>query len=633
MDIAGTLIQGALPTFAANNTGGAGNDTRKNLADGIFETILPLFGTQFNPLFKILMVVWNKAGISLGFDPTIILTIAGVVWAANKLLRQLYGTLYGLTQQYFTASINISNSDEMYNHMMKWLAGQPKLVNSRSLTAETFSRTMWEGEDGGDLVTGSIGADGTGIMLNFSNQEAKAPPRFIPAFGLHGFWFEGRYYRIHRKQESLYDDGNSSGMPQFKDKEKLAISCFGRSPEPIKKLLQLAKEQYYADHHAKTIVKRPSPQNLRRYGGRHSWQQVANRPVRPMNTVVLDEKQKVAVLSDMNEYLHPATPRWYAARGIPLRRGYLFHGPPGTGKTSLSFALAGVFGLDIHVISLLDPSLTEEDLSALFSSLPRRCVVLLEDIDTAGLSRPDDSKPEDGKQSGKKGAKDGSKDKDDWSVSDLARELRKQGDSTEKKGISLSGLLNAIDGVASHEGRVLIMTTNKPESLDDALIRPGRVDMQVAFNNATRQQALELFVRMYEAESKMSTTLSQEISLSTASTIPSTPTEKDSSDLSDGSITEVEVEDLDQNADDTAASKLVSAKDEAERPVTTKELASIAFKFSEIIPEGQIISPAEIQGFLLKRKKNPRRALLEVNGWVTALLEQKASKTKILQVQ
>ena len=116
----------------------------------------------------------------------------------------------------------------------------------------------------------------------------------------------------------------------------------------------------------------------RRYAGRCSWHQVANRPVRDIRTVVLDEKQKLQVLADINEYLHPETPRWYANRGIPLRRGYLFHGPPGTGKTSLSFALAGIFGLDIHVISLLEPSLTEEDLSALFGSLPRRCIVLLE---------------------------------------------------------------------------------------------------------------------------------------------------------------------------------------------------------------------------------------------------------------
>jgi mitochondrial chaperone BCS1 len=636
-----TLLRGALPTFGANITDAGGNGTKRSIPDGIMETLVPLLGSQFNPLLKLFMLFHNMAGSRFGLDPTILLVVAGVFWAGNKMVRQLYLTLYGLTQQYFTASICINNSDEMFLHMMKWLAAQPYLVNSRSLTAETFSRTMWEGDEGADMATARIAADGSGIYLNFSNQEAKAPPRFTPAFGLHGFWFGGRYFRLHRKQESLYDDGNSTGTPQFKDKEKLVISCYGRSPEPIKKLLQHAKEQYYADHHAKTIVKRPSPQNLRRYGGRHSWQQVANRPVRPMGTVVLEERQKVQVLTDMNEYLHPATPTWYASRGVPLRRGYLFHGPPGTGKTSLSFALAGVFGLDIYVISLLDPSLTEEDLSALFNSLPRRCVVLLEDIDTAGLARPTDG-PKRGNEKGKAGSsKDGSeksKDKEDWSVSDLARELRKQGDPNDKKGISLSGLLNAIDGVASHEGRVLIMTTNKPESLDDALIRPGRVDLQVAFTNATREQAREIFVRMYEADSKIDaiikSKMSQELPGSTASSPPLSPLrecaeQKDGNYLSDGST---EVEELD-HGNNNPATWWASVKETVEGPVTTRELAGIAAEFASKLPEGQMISPAEIQGFLLKRKKIPRRAAAEVDAWAKALLEQKASKTKILQVQ
>ncbi|KAI6352398.1 hypothetical protein MCOR31_011886, partial [Pyricularia oryzae] len=255
---------------------------------------------------------------------------------------------------------------------------------------------------------------------------------------------------------------------------------------------------------------RPNSLPQRRFHDR-AWRKVAKRPIRPINIIVLDQEQKTAVFSDMNEYLQPKTECWYSNRGIPLRRGYLFHGPPGTGKTSFSFALAGVFGLEIYVISLIKPQLSDKDLSTLFNGLPRKCIVLLEDIDTAGISKAE-------------------------------------------------GLLNVIDGVAAHEGRILIMTTNKPEILDEALIRSGRVDLQVAFRNATQQQASELFQRLYSTEKSVKS--SRCLSLLDA-------TDK---------------------------------KDDLETSITdADELIEMVAEFgSKIVPDQ--MSPAEIQGFLLKRK-------------------------------
>ncbi|OTA67701.1 P-loop containing nucleoside triphosphate hydrolase protein [Hypoxylon sp. EC38] len=597
------VLNGLLPSMGVNisdTTGNISTDDNSHHAKAV-EGILTLIGLRgFIPVYGLI-------GDKLGIEPTYILTAIGVLWAFNKLFRQIYSFIYGIVTEHCMSSIHICNNDGIYMHVMEWLASQPKMVNSRALFAESGYKRVWKDEDIADVAR-----DSSGRYLNFSNQEAKTPPQFSPAIGVHSFWWRGQYYRLQRKRESIFDEAGSGQV--FRDQEDIVISCLWRSPEPIKQLLAHAKEQFYSGHQARTIVKRPSTFG-RRYPGRCAWHEVANRPVRDIKTVVLDEHQKLQVLADINEYLHPETPRWYANRGIPLRRGYLFHGPPGTGKTSLSFALAGIFGLDIHVISLLEPSLTEEDLNSLFASLPRRCIVLLEDIDTAGLRRspsqlqsekdssntPDQSKPS------KSSARD-------WKVSDLAKALKKEGEDN-KTGISLSGLLNAIDGVASHEGRVLIMTTNSPEQLDDALIRPGRVDLQVAFTNATREQAKELFLTMYEG--------GQGPPLSTISPSSLCSEKNEASGTSTPTLL---------NSSSNSSRETASASESGDLDISVEELPAIAARFSAKIPEGEF-SPAQIQGYLLKRKKHPLKALEEADKWVEGLVKQKALKTKILQVQ
>ncbi|KAH7248352.1 hypothetical protein B0J15DRAFT_498331 [Fusarium solani] len=102
-------------------------------------------------------------------------------------------------------------------------------------------------------------------------------------------------------------------------------------------------------------------------------------------------------------------------------------------------------------------------LKSLFAGLPARCVFLLEDIDAAGAACSRDSRSRD----------------PHLEDSDSDAGVRPQ-----KKGVTLSGLLNVLDGVASQEDRVLITTTNHPKKLDQALTRPGRIEMEVEFQLA-----------------------------------------------------------------------------------------------------------------------------------------------------
>jgi chaperone BCS1 len=64
----------------------------------------------------------------------------------------------------------------------------------------------------------------------------------------------------------------------------------------------------------------------------------------------------------------------------------------------------------------------------------------------------------------------------------------------------MSGLLNVLDGVSSQEGRIVIMTTNRPEQLNGALVRPGRVDMKVLLGNISQASSQEMFLRMFSPE-------------------------------------------------------------------------------------------------------------------------------------
>jgi chaperone BCS1 len=166
------------------------------------------------------------------------------------------------------------------------------------------------------------------------------------------------------------------------------------------------------------------------------------------------------------------------------------------------------------------------------------------------------------------------------------------------------------------------MTTNHPEKLDDALIRPGRVDHQVAFSNATQTQIRELFERMYTNDlphTRLIVSSLSSTSSATASSVlipPATPL----------TIT------MNGPAIPNGVAKVGENQKGVTQEVSEKELSSIAEKFASKVPS-DTFSPAEIQGFLLKRKKDPRKALVEVEAWVESMVEQKKKGTKLVTVQ
>ena len=193
-----------------------------------------------------------------------------------------------------------------------------------------------------------------------------------------------------------------------------------------------------------------------------SWEKFGEpRRKRPLESVILDKGVKEKIVADVKDFL--GSGKWYYDRGIPYRRGYLLHGPPGSGKSSFIQALAGELDYNIAILNLSERGLTDDRLNHLLTIIPKRTMVLLEDVDAAFSNR------------------------------------RVQADADGFRGanVTFSGLLNALDGVASAEERILFLTTNYVERLDDALVRPGRVDMTVRLGEATRWQVEHLWDRFY----------------------------------------------------------------------------------------------------------------------------------------
>jgi chaperone BCS1 len=496
-------------------------------------------------------------------------------------------------------NIQIEDDDELFSQMMEWIAEQQMTKVSRDLKAVTKWVSSYEQSEEEANASDDDVLDDSGIF-NFEKWASNIPPRYEPNFGSDRFWFEGRMFffsRTRREKQVRSPWGESQD-------QVLTISCVGRNTEPIKELLNFIKRWFLTKDNNMTAIYRSAPKEERKD---YAWDRQSLRPSRPMSTVSLAQKEKANIVIDINEYLHPTSSKWYAARGIPYRRGYLFHGPPGTGKTSLSFALAGIFGLDIYCISLMEVGLTESDLNKLFTELPRRCIVLLEDIDSAGLRRPDEPSPsKDGDTSAEDSGTDDGLTKISHPTSP-SRSVTNPPVGGFKSLISLSGLLNAIDGVASHEGRVLIMTTNCPEKLDSALIRPGRVDLQVPFTLATRDQTRDIFRRMYSAE--------QDTKQSPTSVPSPAKSEKH----------------VDPDKGDAEFLELLTRAPVLDL-VEPEKLKEMAEEFAQQIPDGEF-SPAEIQGFLLMRKKEPTRALREVAQWRDEMIEKRQSGKKVLGIQ
>lgn len=200
---------------------------------------------------------------------------------------------------------------------------------------------------------------------------------------------------------------------------------------------------------------------------------------------------------------------------IENKLGIVLHGPPGTGKTRLIASTANFLGYNLNMVDMSKVR-TKKAFSNIMSDLhSKKTIIVLEEFDCVSgiLRRGLDTTPEaDSSQPVQQlqqatntstftpetmalmmlASKGDSKGDDSFQ-----RTLREERDAATDQ-LDLGYLLTKLDGLESNEGRIIIATTNHPERIDPALMRPGRLGLKVCLSYATREVARDILCMVFQ---------------------------------------------------------------------------------------------------------------------------------------
>lgn len=177
-----------------------------------------------------------------------------------------------------------------------------------------------------------------------------------------------------------------------------------------------------------------------------------------ISNIELPKKDLDSVMNSMNEFRNDSLIKRKNELGYSHKTTYMFEGMWGSGKTKLIKSLASYYNRDMYVIPI-QKELDDYILMDSIKKIHTPAFLVFEDIDA----------------------------------------LFEQRERKCSGALTFSGLLNTLDGIMSHNGLEIFITTNYIHKLDSALIRPGRIDFILNFTYAIEEQIKKMFKRITTA--------------------------------------------------------------------------------------------------------------------------------------
>ena len=221
----------------------------------------------------------------------------------------------------------------------------------------------------------------------------------------------------------------------------------------IKKLILESKEKYDENKRMKSTNEKMF---LYSYAENY-WENIKKIYKRDFDTVILDKSIKDEVKDCIDKYNNKDYKKRLRSLGINHKMNLVLSGLPGTGKSSLMFAIASLLDKDIATIDFNNKELNDHNFICALNKIPKNCIFVLEDIDALYIDR----------------------------------------NKKEENRVSFSCVLNFLDGVYSKEDLVTIITTNHLDRIDKAIIRPMRIDKMIKFTYCSKYQYKEVFKKFF----------------------------------------------------------------------------------------------------------------------------------------
>lgn len=354
---------------------------------------------------------------------TTVLTLAGlsafILEALKKVLNDLPTKIWSYLLKRFTISVRFADRDVGFQMVKQWLTDHP------------------------------AGKRATNIKIRYNQTDGNYV--VAPSHGTYWMWWRGGPMWVTYGEEGEND--KYLGKPEYFTIRTLAFNH--------RRMLAFVQD---VERFGRPTGDLPFIDVYNFHAGQ--WKYSGYRRKRPLDTVYVSRELKRELMDAIEQF--QGKEERCVKRGQPWRLGIALKGPPGSGKTTLAVALMSHYNRPIYLMNLNEFSGDGQLLNA-FNAVPRNGAIIIEDLDTFDVTKKR-----------RNVEKTAALEERVTLAAQIAKADTPNAPNTnqeeEKRDVTLSGLLNAIDGVAATEGRILIITTNDDSSLDPAITRKGRID-------------------------------------------------------------------------------------------------------------------------------------------------------------